>query len=98
MELQSVRDELTLKAYSLWLADPTAAATTFREQARQYREQQAAFDGFEAGMQAVWGAKLDQPTTREGAMYATLRRGQGFVREAAEWAEWVAAQLEPDGA
>lgn len=97
MPLQPVRDELTLKAFSLWLADPAAATATFREQARQYRAQQAAFAGFEAQMQAEWGAQLDQPTSPEWALYATLRRGLGFAREAADWAEWVTEQLERAG-
>lgn len=89
-----VRDEMVLKAYSLWLANPETAAARFRDQERRHREQLAQYEQFRNEMEQHWGSQLANPGTPEWATYATLRRGLAYEREVAEWCGWIAEQLE----
>ena len=88
-----VREELVLKAYSVWLAEPGAAAALFEEQERQHREQLRHYEGIEAWMKENWGDSLEQMDFGEFASYAALRRGMGYERDYAEWCRWMAAEL-----
>ncbi len=87
------RDELVLKAYSVWLAEPEAAAALFEEQARQHEEQLLHYEGIEAWMKEKWGGSPERMDFNDFASYAALRRGIGFERDYAEWCRWVAAGL-----
>ena len=93
LEPPRVRDEITLRAYSLWLADRQPAAAFFRDLERRHREQVAEYEGYQAQMEAAWGPQLRQPTTPEFASYATLRRGIAHERELADWCGWLADSL-----
>lgn len=90
------RDELVLKTYSLWLADPAKAAELFRAQAGEHRR---ALSQWESELDAVrerFGAELDRPTSPAFATYATLVRGIGAEREYVAWCTWVADRCDPD--
>jgi DNA-binding PadR family transcriptional regulator len=89
-----VRDELVLRAYSVWLADPGAAAALFREHARRHEAQLARYREIEVQMLGPTAGVLPPVDTPEFAAYATLRRGLGRQREAAAWCRWVADRLE----
>ena len=93
-----IRDELVLKAFSVWLADPAAAAALFREQEQQHRERLAQYEGFRRDIETHWHPALDHPDSPEWATYATLQRGLGYEREAAAWCGWMAEQLERSAA
>jgi DNA-binding PadR family transcriptional regulator len=93
---RAVRDELVLKAYSIWLVDPERALALFREQERQHRERLARYEEIEAWMQKEWGRDLEQIDSPRFASYATLQRGKGYEREYAEWCGWLADLLEKD--
>jgi len=88
------RDELVLKAYSVWLAEPRAAAALFREQERRHEGQLLRYEEIEAWMKGKWGGEPEQMDFHHFASYAALRRGIGFERDSAEWCRWVAAGLE----
>ncbi|HYW88923.1 MAG TPA: PadR family transcriptional regulator [Chloroflexota bacterium] len=88
----AIRSELTLRAYSIWLADPRRAAAMLREQERIHREQLAHYEGDRQRLERSPG--LADPRTPEFATYATLRRGIGYESELAEWCAWLAAELE----
>lgn len=88
------RDELTLKAYSLWAAEPERAAAMFREQERLHRERLAEYERIRGWMEGEWEEKLRDTATPEFASYATLRRGLGYEREYAEWCGWLAGSIE----
>jgi DNA-binding PadR family transcriptional regulator len=88
------RDELVLKAYSLWLADPRAAAARFRERQRLHLERLARYEQIQAHLERERADELARPDSPAFATYATLRRGLGYEREAAAWCGWVAEQLE----
>lgn len=93
-EMPSGRDELVLKAYSLWLADPAGAVELFREQERLHAEQLARYEGFRTQLEREYGPALGRLDSPSFATYATLRRGLGYEREYAAWCGWVADQLE----
>jgi DNA-binding PadR family transcriptional regulator len=95
-EGQQVRDELTLRAYSVWLADAAAAAALFRSHARRHGEQLAVYEAFRVDMEQTCGPRLWQPHTPEFATHATLQRGLAHERELATWCGWMADALERD--
>jgi DNA-binding PadR family transcriptional regulator len=94
MDEPAVRDELVLRAYSLWLADPAAAITLFRDHERRHEAQLARYREFEAELS---GGSAGGPSPLDGAEFATyaaLQRGIGYEREYAAWCRWVAERLE----
>lgn len=92
----ATRDELVLKAYSLWLADPREAAALLREQERRHREHQVEYEARLARLEAAFGARLRRPGGPPFATFIALSRGIGYEREYADWCGWVADLL--DGA
>ena len=88
------RDELVLKAYSVWLADPEEAARLFRGQEGRHEEQLAHYEGLRAWMEDEWGDDLTRPESPRFATYATLRRGIIHERGSAEWCRWLAQSIE----
>lgn len=87
------RDELVLKAYSIWLSDPTAAAQMMREHARVHAAHLAEFETRLSCLTREAGAALWQPGSRWFGVHAVLRRGIGHEREYLEWCEWMAGCL-----
>jgi DNA-binding PadR family transcriptional regulator len=83
------RDELMLKVYSLWTADPIRA----REMVVAQREADAAtllhYEQMEHSMRRDHGRSLADPTTPEFSSYATLRRGLSFETHAIAWCDWL---------
>jgi len=96
MPVAAAREELVLKAYSLWLADPERARALFRQHEREHRERLAEYERFQEQMERECGTDLGRLTSPWFATYATLRRGIGYEREYAAWCHWVADQLERD--
>ncbi|MGI8859763.1 MAG: PadR family transcriptional regulator [Rubrobacteraceae bacterium] len=91
---RAARDELVLKAYSVWLAEPGAAAALFEEQGRRHEEQLKQYEEIEAWMEKNWGESPGRMGFEDFASYAALRRGIGFERDYAGWCRWVAAGLQ----
>jgi len=88
-----VRDELTLKAYSVWLADREEALRLFREEGLAHEEQIAHYEELRAWMEGEYGKEVRDPGSPWFASYATLRRGIGYEKEYAEWCLWMADSL-----
>jgi DNA-binding PadR family transcriptional regulator len=88
------RDELTLKTYSVWLADKEEAARLYREEELRHEEQLAHYEELRAWMESEHGQELRSPDSPWFASYASLRRGIGYEKEYAEWCRWVADSLE----
>ena len=88
------KDELTLKAYSVWLADREEAARLFREEGRRNEEQLARYEEILAWMEREWADDLNRPESPRFASYATLRRGILYERGNAEWCRWLADAVE----
>ncbi|OLV19704.1 PadR family transcriptional regulator [Deinococcus marmoris] len=88
------RDELVLKAYSIWLADPTAAAQMMREHAQTHLAHLAEFQSGLSRLEQEAGETLWQPESPWFGVHAVLRRGIGYEREYSDWCEWLAQCLE----
>jgi DNA-binding PadR family transcriptional regulator len=89
-----IRDELTLKAYSVWLADEEDAVRLFREEELRHEEQLAHYEELRAWMEGAWREALARTDGPEFATYATLRRGIGYEKEYAGWCRWMADSIE----
>lgn len=89
-----VRDELVLKAYSVWVADPEPAARLFREEEARHEEQLARYEEIRAWMESEWEGELDRSESSRFAAYASLRRGIIYERGYAEWCRWMADSIE----
>ena len=94
MEPRTVRDELVLKAYSVWLAESNEALALFREQRRLHEERLLDYEARAAWMEQEWGEDLDRPDSPRFASYAALRRGILNERGYVEWCDWVAGHLQ----
>jgi DNA-binding PadR family transcriptional regulator len=88
------RDELTLKTYSIWLADPEEAVRLFREEELRHDEQVTHYEKIRAWMEGEWREELKRTNSPEFASYATLRRGISYEREYAGWCRWMADSIE----
>jgi DNA-binding PadR family transcriptional regulator len=88
------RDELTLKTYSVWLADKEKAVRLFREEELKHEEQLAHYEKLRDRMEGEWREDLTSTNSPEFASYATLRRGISYEREYAEWCRWMADSIE----
>ncbi len=93
-ESRPVRDELTLKAYSVWLADKEKAARLFREEGLRHEEQLAHYDDLRLWMEDEYEGEVRDPDSSWFASYATLRRGIGYEKEYAEWCRWMAESVQ----
>jgi DNA-binding PadR family transcriptional regulator len=91
---RSVRDELTLKAYSVWLADKGQVARLFREEGVRREEQLAHYEAMRTWMEDEHETEMRSPDSPWFAAYATLRRGIGYEKEYAEWCRWMADSVE----
>jgi DNA-binding PadR family transcriptional regulator len=90
------REELVLKAYSIWLADPEEAARLFRGEQLRHEEQLAHYEELRAWMEGEWGEELTRPESPRFATHAALRRGVIYERGSAEWCRWVADSIEDE--
>jgi DNA-binding PadR family transcriptional regulator len=93
-EPRPIRDELTLKTYSMWLADPGEATRLFREEELRHEDQLAHYEEIRAWMEREWREGLARTDSPEFASYATLRRGITYEREYAGWCRWMADSIE----
>lgn len=88
------RDELVLKAYCVWLADPEKAARLFREEELRHEDQLAGYKKTRNWMESEHGEEVVRPDSPWFAGYAALRRGIIYERGYAEWCRWVADSIE----
>ncbi|SEN69606.1 PadR family transcriptional regulator [Nonomuraea pusilla] len=86
------RDELVLKTYASWLADPETVRRLFADQLALHEARLADYEQAEASYDGP--PPFGDP--RFGN-YATLRCGLGYERHRAEWCRWVLSQLGDGG-
>ncbi|MEU8251423.1 helix-turn-helix transcriptional regulator [Nonomuraea sp. NPDC048916] len=82
------RDELVLKTYASWLADPALVRRLFADQLAVHEARLAEYEREEE----LFGEPPRAGDPRFGN-YATLRCGLGYERHRAEWCRWMIAQL-----
>jgi DNA-binding PadR family transcriptional regulator len=83
------RDELVLKAYTIWLSDPQTAAQLMQDHAQVHADRLKDFEGRLERLHSKAGTdtiRLDSPWF---GILAVLKRGIGFEREYLEWCEWM---------
>ena len=89
-----IRDELTLKTYSVWLADKEKSIRLFRKEELRHEEQLAHYEKLRAWMEGEWREDLSGTDSPEFAPYASLRRGISYESAYAEWCRWMADSIE----
>jgi DNA-binding PadR family transcriptional regulator len=86
-------NELVLRAYAIWLADPHAALELFRGQQAAHATRLAEYEQLLASLQrehdSVW--EVNKPAFGN---YATLHAGIEHERAAVAWCGWMVAQFE----
>ena len=92
----SPRDELVLKAYSAWLADPQQAAALFRDHEQRHAQRLAEHEERLDWLQRTYGSDLRRIGTPAFSILLALQRGIGYEREYAAWCRWAAEQFERD--
>ena len=94
---RAARDELVLKAYSLWLVDLEGAIALYRDQERLHEERLLDYERRRAWMEEEWTDDILRTDSPRFASYAALRRGILYERGFVEWCRWVADRLEEAG-
>jgi DNA-binding PadR family transcriptional regulator len=92
-EPSSDRDELVLKAYAAWTADPGAASRAFAAQLASHRERLGQYEADWAAVRGRHGGGSPPVTHPDFGNYATLRFGLAYARERIAWLEWLSQQL-----
>src|SRR6266487_5458635 len=86
-------NELVLKAYAIWVADPPAAIELFRQQQAAHTARLAEYEQMLASLQreedAVW--VVNRPAFGN---YATLHAGIEHERALVAWCGWMVEQFE----
>ena len=87
------RNELLLKTYAIWLADPEAALELFRAREQLHTERLALFEQIQRNIESETGGAPRPDEPRFGD-YATVRMGVAYEREYMIWCRWVIEQFE----
>lgn len=93
LEVPKVRDELVLKAYSLWLVDPKAALHMLRDHEQAHVERLAEYERRLELLRRKTGKHVSLESPWFG-IQAVLMRGIGYEREYVVWCKWMMEQLE----
>ncbi|USG67003.1 PadR family transcriptional regulator [Brevibacillus ruminantium] len=83
------RDELSLKAYCLWLTDRSTARKLFEEREARYLEHLNMFESFLAELEQACDGTPEDPSTPNFGEYILLSRGLRSIREELNWCRWV---------
>ncbi|MBA2677930.1 MAG: PadR family transcriptional regulator [Ktedonobacteraceae bacterium] len=87
------RNELLLKTYAIWVADPQAALDLFRACEKAHRDQLALFEEIQTSIERKSEGILHPDDPRFGD-YATVRMGVAYEREYVLWCQWMIQQFE----
>lgn len=93
VEPEPSRNELLLKTYTLWLADPAKALKLFRKHEDLHRAQLAHYERVMAEMEETHPLPI-KPHEPIFGDYATLRIGLRYERDYTDWCRWMIEQLE----
>jgi DNA-binding PadR family transcriptional regulator len=87
------RDELLLKVYASWVAEPAVTLELAHAAERHHAAQLAGYLAARSRIRARGDDRL-APTDPAFTNYATLRRGIGYERGRLAWCRWLIARLE----
>lgn len=88
------RNELLLRVYSLWLADPAAARALITGERQQHSAMLARYEQLAAEIERDL---TPDPATPLFCNYATLQRGLSFERHVISWCDWLLGALSGAG-
>jgi DNA-binding PadR family transcriptional regulator len=92
------RDDLVLKAYAVWAADPVDAGRLFASEAQLHRERLRSYEQDWRSVESRHGGGPPPVTHPDFGNYATLRCGISYERHRIAWLEWMSEQLGADAA
>jgi DNA-binding PadR family transcriptional regulator len=92
-QIRPERDEMVLKTYAAWLADPAELIRLFRDQLEAHKRRLSSYEEQRASMPEV-------PAHGSPAFgnYATLWCGISYENHRIAWCRWMIGQLGPDRA
>lgn len=88
-----IRDELVLKAYTIWLAEPKGASELFEVHAKAHEAQLERYIEIKTFLEQKWQEDGGQVSSSWFGSVAAVRRGIGYEREYAEWCRWLQTTL-----
>jgi len=87
------RDELVLKAYYPWLANPEAAIALFREHERQHAERLKLYRANRAWLTEQWDHEYRRLDSQWFGSLAAIEPGVLTEQSYIDWCRWVVQQL-----
>jgi DNA-binding PadR family transcriptional regulator len=87
------RDDLVLKAYAVWTADPAAARDLFAGEAARQEEVLSAYEKDWRAVESRHDGGPPPVTHPDFGNYATLRCGISYERHRIAWLRWMSEQL-----
>ncbi|MDX2004365.1 MAG: PadR family transcriptional regulator [Meiothermus sp.] len=94
-EVPRMRDEVVLKAYSLWLTDPYNGLRLMHEHAEAHAHRLAEY---ERRLELLLKKDdIHRPDSPWFSVYSVLMRGIGYERSYLEWCRWMVERLEGAG-
>ncbi|HEY7417849.1 MAG TPA: hypothetical protein VH593_21880, partial [Ktedonobacteraceae bacterium] len=94
IDMSFIRDELVLKAFSIWLADPQAAITLFSAHEQLHQQQLEHFEEVQQKFASSCAEQEMSYTSPQFGTYVTLKCGIEHEQAYIRWCRWVVEQLE----
>jgi DNA-binding PadR family transcriptional regulator len=87
------RDDLVLKAYAVWTADPASAAALFASQVTVHQQRLSEYGEDWRELESRHNGGPPPVTHPDFGNYATLKCGLDYERQRIAWLQWMAQQL-----
>ncbi|ANE45616.1 hypothetical protein SY83_04085 [Paenibacillus swuensis] len=89
-----LRDEMMLKAYSLWLTDPESAVRLFSSRAQMYADKLAYYENLMQGLKERESeTSYLSPASPAFGRYILLQKALDNSKNGQNWCEWVLSML-----
>lgn len=92
-EPERKRDDMVLKAYAVWTADPAAARRLFDDQAARHSERLSTYEEGWREIESGHGGGPPPVTHPDFGNYAALSCGISYERHRIAWLQWMSRQL-----
>lgn len=91
---QPARDELTVKAFCVWLVDREVGLRLFREREQHVAHQIAEYTARRVDVERYWNDDGQQTDSPWFGTMAILQRGLAMLDSQRTWCQWMIAHLE----
>ena len=92
-EPEHARDDLLLKAYAAWTADPAAAGHLFSDQVGLHEERLREYEEDWTRVESRHNGGPPPVTHPDFGSYATLKCGIDYERQRIAWLRWISRQF-----